>query len=146
MGVLTGLGTGEIIGGVVKPLFDIIDDLFTSDEERAEAKRKLLSDDGQRKIRNLQIRLSAILAEANSKDPWTSRARPSFLYIIYVMILASIPMGVLSAFQPEIAARIVIGMQGWLDAIPESLWALFGAGYLGYSAARSWDKRKGISK
>ena len=146
MGVLTGLGTGEIIGGVVKPLFDIIDDLFTSDEERAEAKRKLLSDDGQRKIKNLQIRLSAILAEANSKDPWTSRARPSFLYIIYVMILSSIPMGVLSAFQPEIAARIVTGMQGWLDAIPESLWALFGAGYLGYSAARSWDKRKGISR
>ncbi len=146
MGVLTGLGTGEIIGGVVKPLFDIIDDLFTSDEERAEAKRKLLSDDGQRKIKNLQIRLSAILAEANSKDPWTSRARPSFLYIIYIMILASIPMGVLSAFQPEIAARIITGMQGWLDAIPESLWALFGAGYLGYSAARSWDKRKGISQ
>jgi len=146
MGILTGMGSGEIIGGVVKPLFDIIDDLFTSDEERAEAKRKLLSAEGQRKIRDLQVRLSAILAEANSKDPWTSRARPSFLYIIYVMILSSIPMGFLSAFQPETTTLIITGMQGWLDAIPDSLWALFGAGYLGYSAARSWDKNKGVSR
>ncbi len=146
MGILTGIGTGEIVGGVVKPLFDIIDDLFTSDEERAEAKRKLLTDEGQRKIRDLQVRLSAILAEANSKDPWTSRARPSFLYIIYLMILSSIPMGVLAAFQPQIAVQIIAGMQGWLDAIPDSLWALFGAGYLGYSAARSWDKKKGVSR
>ncbi len=146
MGILTGIGTGEIVSGVVKPLFDIIDDLFTSDEERAEAKRKLLTDEGQRKIRDLQVRLSAILAEASSKDPWTSRARPSFLYIIYLMILSSIPMGVLAAFQPQIAVQIIAGMQGWLDAIPDSLWALFGAGYLGYSAARSWDKKRGVSR
>ena len=146
MAILGSIGTGEIIGGVVKPLFDIIDDLFTSDEERAEAKRKLLSEEGQGKIRDLQTRLSAILAEANSKDPWTSRARPSFLYIIYIMILSAIPMGILSAFQPQISALVITGMQGWLNAIPDSLWALFGAGYLGYSAARSWDKNKGISR
>ncbi|HEB77540.1 MAG TPA: hypothetical protein ENI90_03305 [Methylothermaceae bacterium] len=146
LGTLAGAAGKELVTGFTKPLFDLIDDLFTSDEERAEAKRKLLTEDGQRKLSELQVRLSAILAEANSKDPWTSRARPSFLYIIYLMILASIPMGVLSAFHPEIAAHIVTGMQGWLNAIPDSLWALFGAGYLGYSAARSWDKRNGVSR
>lgn len=146
MSILTGLGAGELASSVIKPLFDIVDDLFTSDEERAEAKRKLLSEEGQRRIRDLQVRLSAILAEAESKDPWTSRARPSFLYIIYLMILMSIPMGVLSAFHPDISARIVAGMQGWLNAVPDSLWALFGAGYLGYSAARSWDKAKGLGQ
>jgi hypothetical protein len=143
LGTLAGKGLAT---GFAKPLFDLIDELFTSDEERAEAKRKLLTEDGQRKLSELQVRLSAILAEAQSKDPWTSRARPSFLYIIYLIILASIPMGVLSAFEPDIAARIVTGMQSWLNAIPESLWALFGAGYLGYSAARSWDKRNGVSR
>ena len=146
MSILGALAGKGLATGFAKPLFDLIDELSTSDEERAEAKRKLLTEDGQRKLSELQVRLSAILAEAQSKDPWTSRARPSFLYIIYLMILASIPMGILSAFQPEIAAHIVTGMQGWLNAIPESLWALFGAGYLGYSAARSWDKWNGVTR
>ena len=30
-----------------------------------------------------------------------------------------------------------------LAALPESLYALFGTGYLGYTAARQWVKAKG---
>jgi len=30
-----------------------------------------------------------------------------------------------------------------LGAVPESLWWLFGAGYLGYTGARSFDKWRG---
>jgi len=33
-----------------------------------------------------------------------------------------------------------------LAAIPDSLYTLFGAGYLGYTGARSFDKIKGVSK
>ncbi len=93
----------------------------------------------------LQTRMSAILAEAKSADPWTSRARPSFLYVMYILILIAVPMGILSAFSLETADAVATGMQKWLAAIPEGLWAVFGAGYLGYSAARSWDKSKIIS-
>ena len=143
MSIITGIGAAT---GILKPVFELVDELFTSDEERAEAKRKLMTLEGQEKLKNLQVRLSAILAEAKSSDPWTSRARPSFLYIVYIMILMSIPMGVLSAFNPVFAQAIIAGMQGWLNAIPESMWALFGAGYLGYSAARSWDKKNGVIK
>jgi len=131
-----------LLTGLAGPLFELIDDLFTSDEERSQAKRKLLSQEGKRSLQQLEINMSAIVAEAKSADPWTSRARPSFLYVIYLMILGAIPMGFLSAFEPEIAQRVVDGMQGWLDAIPEALWGLFGAGYLGYSGFRSWDKKK----
>ncbi len=134
--------TTTLLTGLAAPLFELIDDLFTSDEERSEAKRKLLSQEGKRSLQQLEINMSAIVAEAKSADPWTSRARPSFLYVIYVMILGAIPMGFLSAFEPEIAQRVVDGMQGWLAAIPEALWGLFGAGYLGYSGFRSWDKKK----
>ena len=84
--------------------------------------------------------MSAILAEANSDDPWTSRARPSFLYVVYLMILASIPMGFLTAFNPEVALAVTNGMKDWLAAIPESMWTLFGAGYLGYTGAREFGK------
>ena len=43
------------------------------------AKIELIKLDGSQELEGLQARLSAILAEAQSPDPWTSRARPSFL-------------------------------------------------------------------
>ena len=119
----------------------LIDKLFQTDEEKAAAKVKLIEAANKGELDVLQTQLSAILAEAQSTDPWTSRARPTFLYVIYVLILTAIPFGVLWAFQPETAERIAEGFGKWLNAIPEPLYALFGAGYLGYTAFRSWDKR-----
>ena len=118
-------------------------DKTAQESERAKAVMALeaLRQDGE--FRVLQQQLSAILAEANSSDPWTSRARPSFLYIIYVMILAGIPMGFLSAFRPEVATAVASGMQMWLAAIPEELYMLFGVGYLGYTGSRGWEKVRG---
>lgn len=130
---------------LIDGIFDIggklIDKLFPDPVERDRARAELVALQQQGELKELEVRLSAILAEASSADPWTSRARPSFLYVIYLMILASIPMGVLYALAPEVAGGITAGMQAWLAAIPDSLWALFGAGYLGYAGARSWDKR-----
>jgi hypothetical protein len=130
------------IGELSKGVFGLIDDLFTSDEERAAAKAKLLQQEGQQKLAEMQARLSAIMAEAQSKDPWTSRARPSFLYVMYLLILFAIPMGVVAAFRPDMAILIANGFGAWLDAVPEELYTLMGIGYLGYTGARSWDKRK----
>lgn len=134
------------MSGVLEGAFGLIDELFTSDEERAEAKRKLLSDEGKQRLAEMQTRLSAILAEAQSKDPWTSRARPSFLYVMYVLILSAIPMGVVAAFRPDLAVGIATGLKMWLNAIPESLYTLMGVGYLGYTGARSWDKTRSVPK
>jgi hypothetical protein len=138
---MAGVGAVNIdVGGITQGLFKLVDDLFTSDEERDAAKLKLLSQQGQQSLAELQTTLSAILAEANSKDKWTSRARPSFLYIMYAMILASIPMGVLHVVDPVSAAAVAEGMKSWLAALPEPLWWLFGSGYLGYTGARTFDK------
>lgn len=119
----------------------LIDKFFTSDQEKADAKLKLMDSAAKGELDALKVQLSAILAEAQSADPFTSRARPTFLYVVYILILSAIPFGVLWAFQPEIAERVATGFGKWLDAIPEALYALFGAGYLGYTAFRSWDKR-----
>lgn len=91
----------------------------------------------------VRVQLSAIVAEANSADPWTSRARPSFMYVMYVMILASIPVGIAHVFNPQAVAAFTAGVTAWLAALPEELWWLFGAGYLGYTGARTLEKRKG---
>ena len=85
-------------------------------------------------------------AEEQSADPWTSRARPSFLYVMYVLLLWSIPMGLIAAAQPQMARNIAAGMTAYLNGIPEPLYALFGTGYLGYTVARSWGKAQGSEK
>lgn len=135
-----------IIGGLFDIGKSLIGKLFPDPTERAKAELELLTMQQSGELKELETRMSAILAEANSNDPWTSRARPSFLYVIYVMILMAIPMGVLSAFRPDMAGAIAAGMQAWLAAIPEDLYVLFGVGYVGYAGARTFEKRKGAVK
>ncbi len=77
-------------------------------------------------------------------DPWVSRARPSFLYVIYVIILYALPLGLIAAIRPQLADAMISAMTTYLRAIPDSLWTLFGTGYLGYTAARQWGKVKGV--
>ena len=87
-----------------------------------------------------------IVAEITSPDRYVSRARPSFLYVMYALILWSLPMGVLAAFDPATAGAIGKGMTDYLAALPEPLYALFGTGYLGYSVVRQWGKVKGSDR
>ena len=133
------LGIGKaIMGGI-----DTVADKFfvdAADKEKFKLQAAKMAQDG--KFKAQEIQLSAILAEAKSSDPWTSRARPSFLYVMYLMILAAIPMGILSVFNPTAATQIAVGMKSWLTAIPESLWGVFGVGYLGYTGAREYGKAK----
>ncbi|RKZ04348.1 hypothetical protein DRQ25_17130 [Candidatus Fermentibacteria bacterium] len=120
----------------------VIDKMFPDPAERDRAKLEMLKLQKEGQFRELELQMSAIIAEAKSADPWTSRARPSFLYVMYVLILAAIPMGIISAFNPEVAVRIGAGLKAWLDAVPENLWTIFGLGYTGYTVARSaWDKK-----
>ena len=118
----------------------LLDRLIPDEAARAEAKRRLLDDEGRRALDEMELRLSAILAEAASNDPWTSRARPAFLYVVYVMLLAALPMGLVAAADAAVAARIADGFRAWLAAIPEPIVNLFGIGYLGYAGARTLDK------
>lgn len=139
---------------LIGPIFElggkIIDKMFPDKTkqaaERAQAELVLFQAHQSGELEEMKASLSAILAEANSTDPWTSRARPSFLYVIYVMILMAIPMGFLSAYDPVTATNVANGMRQWLSAIPEDLYTLFGVGYLGYTGVRSWEKRSGLTK
>lgn len=120
----------------------LLDKIIPDPQAREAAKLALLQQQQTGALKETEIQLSAILAEATSADPWTSRARPSFLYVVYVVILAGLPMGVLYAFAPATAVHVTAGFSAWLAAIPEDMWWLFGAGYLGYTGARTLDKRR----
>jgi hypothetical protein len=134
-----------ILESLVGPLSSIIDKVIPDKAARDKAKLELLKLQGTQELQQIQTQLSAIVAEAHSKDPWTSRARPSFLYVMYAMILWALPMGVLAAFSPQTARDIATGMNAYLNGLPEPLYALFGTGYLGYTAMRQWGKIKGAA-
>ena len=118
----------------------IIDKIIPDPQAKAEANLKLQQLAQQGDLEELNRSYDAIVAEAQSADKWTSRARPSFMYVMYAIILSAIPMGILTAFNPLAATNIITGFKAWLGAIPDSMWALFGTGYLGYSVSRSYDK------
>jgi Holin of 3TMs, for gene-transfer release len=135
-----------LIETLIGPLASLIDKLIPDKDARARAKLELLALERTQELKQIEVRLAAIVAEANSADPWTSRARPSFLYVMYAMILWAMPMGVLAAFNPAAATQIASGMNAYLNGLPEPLFALFGTGYLGYTAARQWGKVKGVER
>jgi hypothetical protein len=67
-----------------------------------------------------------IRAEAQSGDKYTSRARPSFLYVM---------LGILAC---NYVAFPLLGKTPL--AFPDALFWLFGSCMLGYTGARSWEK------
>jgi hypothetical protein len=136
----------SIIEGLIGPIAKLIDKIIPDPEARARAKLELIQLEGSQEMEAIRTQMTAIVAEANSGDPWTSRARPSFLYVMYALLLWAIPMGLIAAVQPTTARAIADGMNAYLGGLPESLYALFGTGYLGYTAARTWGKVKGVEK
>ncbi|ESP62818.1 hypothetical protein SMITH_199 [Smithella sp. ME-1] len=143
---LAKIDVGNVLTGAGQLFKDIRTALTGKEPMSAEkaAQLALQSQEIESKIET--TRLSVMVAEAASADKWTSRARPSFLYVMYVMILASIPMGIVYAVNPQTAANIITGVKTWLQAIPDSMWALMGVGYVGYVTSRSYDKSKGTAK
>lgn len=132
------------ISGVLGIGSKIIDKLFPDPEARDKAKLELIKLERDGDLDEIKTRLSAILAEAQSADPWTSRARPSFLYVVYILLLWSLPMGILFVFNPEAADRFTEGFKAWMNAIPEPVLTLFGTVMLGYVVGRSYEKTKGV--
>ena len=65
---------------------------------------------------------------------------------MYALILWAIPMSLIAAVDPKLALGIGNGMASYLRGLPEELYMLFGTGYLGYTAARTWGKARGVEK
>jgi hypothetical protein len=134
------------IGGIFSIGTKLIDKLFPDPTAKAQAQLELLKMQQAGDLDEIKVQLSAIIAEAQSTDPWTSRARPSFLYVVYVLLLWSIPMGILTIFRPEAASAFTAGFKEWMLAIPEPVLTLFGVVMTGYVAGRSWEKVRGAAK
>lgn len=135
-----------VIATALPIIGNLLDRLIPDPIAREKAKAELLSAQSQTELAELQVRLSAILAEAQSPDPWTSRARPSFLYVMYFVILSCLAGAVMGIWWPDQMTTASQNLANLLAAIPDLMWQTFMAGYLGYSGARMVEKWKGGAK
>ena len=79
----------SILEAIVGPVSKLLDKIIPDPQARDRAKLELLKLQGDQEMQTITAQMQAIVAEAQSSDPWTSRARPSFLYMMY----AADPLG-----------------------------------------------------
>lgn len=133
----------KVIGGGVSSLVDSVTNLIGKFVQSPEEKAKILVELEALRVSESQTITEAasraVETEAKSEDPWVRRSRPTFLYIMYLIIVWNFMLLPLCQF--------FTGHQISLIELPENLYWLFGSGFLGYVGARSWDKMKnGFSK
>lgn len=139
-------GIDDAIGAASTLVNSAINKVWPDPLDKAKADALTIQAASDAALGSLKQSMSVMLAEASSADKWTSRARPSMMYVMYFMILASIPMSLLYAVDPAHAQGIATGLQKWLAAIPDTLWQLFEFCFLGYTGSRTFEKVKGVSK
>lgn len=131
---------------IIQAAFELIGKVIPDPQAKAEAQRKLLEMEQSRELEAEKQRYSAIVAEAGSQDPWTSRARPSFMYVFYaLLIFLVIILPIIGLAEPTAMTAVLGNIKLGFAAIPEEMWWTFTAGYLGYTTARSYEKKSGVS-
>ncbi len=134
---------GDTLVGTIAAL---IDRIVPEQPSRDNAKVRLVALAGSDELNGPFAALALRDSEQSSSDSWVGRARPSFLYVMYAMILAALPVGLMAGSQPAFARNVISGISAYFQAIPDALYALFGTGYLGYTAARQWGKIAGSDR
>ena len=127
--VLKG-GLSGLVGGVA----DIVGRFVITPDEKAKALIELRALEVRETEVIVSSAASAVKAEAESPDPWVRRARPTFLYIMYVVLVWNFILLPITQLLTSIPLHPI--------DLPSDLYYLFGAGYLGYVGARTWDKGK----
>lgn len=130
-----------ILGGNIGQVFkDVVGTFKLSPEDKAKFQAAI--DENQTSIKVAQIALESkaqdtlareteaasanIRADAASGDKFTSRARPSFIYVMLGILVANYVVF------PTIGKPPI--------AFPDALFWLFGSCMLGYTGARTWEK------
>lgn len=125
--------TDILTGGVAGLVKDIIDKFKLSPEAKLEFDKQIEAN--KHEIRKIEADLEAklvdsasanIRAETQSSDKYTSRARPTFAYVIMTIFICNFIVFPLIN-KPSIN-------------LPDALFWLFGSWMLGYTGARTWEK------
>ena len=128
----------ELIGGLLKPVVNLVDELFTSDEERSKMLNALTQVENEMNAKVLeyqaeiaQYQSQVIIAEAKGNS-WLQRNwRPSLMAIFGIIVANN-----------YILAPYLEALFNWTVVleIPEQLWSLLKLGVGGYIGGRSVEK------
>jgi hypothetical protein len=136
-----------LLGGIFEIGKSLIDKLIPDPAANAKAQVDMIVLQQAGELKELEIRMGAIMAEANSSDPWTSRARPAFMYVFYFIILSlTVVAPIIGVVNPQAMEVFFVNVGAGFKALPEELWWTFTAGYLGYAGARTYEKKQGVAK
>lgn len=84
----------------------------------------------------MEIAGQNIRAEVQSGDKYTSRARPTFMYLFYIILFFNFII-------LPICQMPKVGVMGLKPIeFPDIMWEVFVAGYLGYVGSRTFEKYK----
>jgi len=115
-------GIWKLMGGVK----DLVGEFHLAPEKQLEFEAKIREMEKAETLAITKAAESVLVTQAKSDDPWVRRARPTFLWLMYGIFLYNwIVRPAMGDVPLEIQEQVV-----WL----------FGAGFLGYTGARSWDK------
>ena len=138
------LGTG--LDRVVSSVGTVLDNLFTSDDEKeknkiamtqitlaaAQAEKELAIDLEKAYLDDVKDLRRQITVELQSEDAYVRRARPTFNYIFYVVLIFNF------IFIP--IYRVITNQSLEVIKLPTELWTVFGVGFIGYGYLRTVEK------
>lgn len=140
---MIGQATAGVVSGLAGPLFNLVDKLFTSDEERAEAKREILEMDQRGEL--AQIGLNTI--EAKHESIFVAGWRP------FIGWVCGIALGYNYVIQPfasfaaaAVADPSVVDLINTLPRLDLTTMMPVLLGMLGLGGMRSYEKRAGVNK
>jgi len=123
--------SGVVTAGLVKAGFDLVDNLFTSDEEKAQAKQKLMAMEQKGELKKISESAGVVKAEANSDSFLTSNWRPITM-LVFVVIIAN---NFILAPYVDLFFSTDVRLE-----IPPDMWQLLKVGLGGYVVSRGGEK------
>jgi hypothetical protein len=139
---LISSGVDTIIGSVG----NVLDNLFTTDDEKqknkialtqitlaaAQAERELAADLEKAYLEDAKDMRRQLRVELQSQDAFVRRARPTFNYIFYTVLIFNF------IFIP--IYQLITGSSLDVIELPTELWTVFGVGFIGYGYLRTVEK------
>ncbi len=139
---LISSGIDSIVGSVGT----VLDNLFTSDDEKeknnialtqitlaaAQAEKELAADLEKAYLEDAKDMRRQLKVELQSQDSYVRRARPTFNYIFYTVLIFNY------IFLP--IYQMISGVTVEPVQLPTELWTVFGVGFIGYGYLRTVEK------
>jgi hypothetical protein len=134
------------VGKIVSSADSVLKNLFTSEDEKkknetaltgitlaaAQAEKEIAADLEKAFLEDNKDLRRQITVELQSKDPYVRRARPTFNYVFFVVLITNY---IFIPIYQLIAGKTL----GPID-LPTQLWTVFGVGFIGYGYLRTVEK------